>query len=186
VHNEALIDGINRKESAAFAKAYLLLRKEMVFYAGRLFSDSGVEGEDIVQDIFVSIWEKGDLRFADIGELKAYVYASVRNRFKNNARHLVHVERHKAAARLAEHSAVADMAETEVFSILSRSEKLLPAECARVFKLHIEGWSVKEIAEKLNKSENTVYHQRAEALKILRKKLSETDFGAVLIFYLFI
>lgn len=184
VQNQNLINGINRKEAIAFAEAYLMFRKDFVYYADRLFGGSEVEGEDVIQDIFVYIWEKRDARFEDINGFKAYIYAAIRNKLKNSARHSLHVERHRSFFS-AESSAVADMAETEVFSTLSRSETLLPAECARVFRMHMEGWSVKEIAEKLDKSENTVYHQRAEAINILRKKLSESDFGVIALLLLF-
>jgi RNA polymerase sigma-70 factor (ECF subfamily) len=65
------------------------------------------------------------------------------------------------------------IAENEILSVLSSSLDLLPTECAKVFKLCLDGWEIKEIADQLGKSESTVYKQKKEAITILRKKLSK-------------
>lgn len=174
IPNDDIIEGINQKQKNAFEQVYLILRKDMVYYANRLFREMDMDGEDIIQDIFVAIWQKPGLVFRNGYELKAYVYASVRNRLKNHIRHSSYSENYRRAY-LAEYAAVTDMAETEIIAVISHYEKLLSSECVRVFRMHLEGWSVKEIAERLDKSESTVYHQRAEIFKILRKKISRSD-----------
>ncbi len=49
----------------------------------------------------------------------------------------------------------------------------LPAACAKVLRFHIEGWDVKEIAQKLGKSQSTVYTQKQKAIDVLKSKLKE-------------
>lgn len=179
-----IITGINRKDTDAFTSAYLSLRPAMLYYAQRLFRGVEVDGEDIVQDIFISIWEKHGATFTGVADLKAYMYAAIRNRLKNSIRHAEHTSRYRRV-RLAEQTAVCDMAQTELLSLISHGLGLLPVECARVMRMHLEGWDIGEIAEKLGKSTSTVYHQRAEALRILREKIPPEEFGMLALLFLF-
>jgi DNA-directed RNA polymerase specialized sigma24 family protein len=53
--------------------------------------------------------------------------------------------------------------------------EMLPAECAKIFRLHIEEWEVKEIADRLGKAPSTVYAQKQKAITILKRKLRNLD-----------
>lgn len=60
--------------------------------------------------------------------------------------------------------------EAEVFSLVPVALNLLPEDCAESFKLFLEGYTVKEIAEKQSKPLTTIYSQREKAVAILRSK----------------
>ncbi len=59
--------------------------------------------------------------------------------------------------------------ESEMASIISKTLAQLPEESCKVFKLIIEGYSVKDIALKLDKAASTIYTQKHEAITILKK-----------------
>ena len=74
------------------------------------------------------------------------------------------------------------MVETEIIAELSGLPDLFPTECAKVLKLYLEGWDMKEIAVKLQKSPSTIYTQRQEIITILKKILNQKK--SLLLFYI--
>lgn len=65
---------------------------------------------------------------------------------------------------------IINAAEAEVFSFIPSALNILPLECAKSFKLFLEGWNIEEIAEQLGKKKSTIYNQKNDSLELLRKK----------------
>jgi len=154
-----------------FRKHYEMLCR----YAIRIIND-GTEAEEIVQDLFYSLWEKRQSLKIDIS-LKSYLFAAVHNRCMKYIRHRNVEEKYRS-----EHPAntvEAESPETYAYSeelneILERTLKSLPQKCSTIFRMNrFEGLKYSEIAAKLSVSVKTVEANMGRALKILRKNLKD-------------
>jgi RNA polymerase sigma-70 factor (ECF subfamily) len=168
-----LLKQFNDRDGRGFGEVYLSFHRDLYAFAGKLFQEVSITPDDVIQDIYMYIWEKKDIRFDSLGHLKSYLYVAIKNHYRNHLEHLKRVNEYTQQMLLDEDQFVVMIAENEVLSVLSSSLDLLPTECAKVFKLCLDGWEIKEIADKLGKSESTVYKQKNEAISILRKKLSK-------------
>lgn len=165
-----LLSQFNRRDPIAFNEIYKRYYNELTNFAGRLFYNTEICVDDVIQDVFITIWEGQSRQFDTLGGIKAYIYVCIKNKLKNYIAHNKHVDEYNRNM-LNDDCFVIQVAESEMLSILSHAIDLLPEECSKVFQLHLEGWEVQEIALKLNKSESTVYKQRSRAMEILKKQL---------------
>jgi RNA polymerase sigma-70 factor (ECF subfamily) len=136
----------------------------------------GVESDahEVVQEIFISVWEKGDDLNWDIG-LKAYLYRSVKNRCFNLNRDrkiTVDVEDQKEHIQSKVASPDQGLLDEDFNTRVNKAIESLPTRCRQVFLLkRREGFSQKEIAELMDTTEKTVENQMSKAMKILREKI---------------
>lgn len=167
-----LLKKFNGRDNFAFAQVYHLLYNELYHFTSRIYRDSEVIAEDVVHDVFIKVWESRDYQFKNIDNIKAYMFVAIKNRYRNHIDHQKSILKYNYNFKSNEENFTSEVVETEALSIITQAISLLPEECARVFKLHLEGWSVKEIACKLSKAESTVYTQRNEAISLLKSKLN--------------
>lgn len=179
---QKLVSLFNSRDSEAFGIVYLNIYKELFRFTSKVVHDTNLEADDVIHDIFINIWESSMRDFKSINNIKAYIYVSVKNYLRNNLDHQKTINRFAKEILEDDDYFAIKVAEVEVYSILEVSMKLLPDECLKVFKLYIEGYTIKEIAEKLNKNINTVYTQKRDAFTFIKQKLLKDDF----LFYLFI
>lgn len=170
--NSLLLTKFNIRDSEAYGKVYLMFYDPLYLFTTRIFQNTDAVAGDVIHDIFISIWERKDLKFNTLDHIKGYLYLSVRNKFKAYLSHRKHVDKFAQVAALDEEYSVAYIIESETIALLNDAIALLPTECAKVLRLFIEGWEIKEIADTLNKSQSTVYNQKNEAVAILKKKFS--------------
>ena len=138
--------------------------------AYRMLGDGEV-AEDIVQSVFLRIWEKNSLRNIEqpAGYLKkAVINASLNHLdtyFSKHVLRLDHIEEPVAPeSRSSDHSAFK--------AELDLAIKRLPPKCQVIFTLsRFEGMTSAEIAEYLNASTRTVENQIGIALRKLRADL---------------
>jgi RNA polymerase sigma-70 factor (ECF subfamily) len=176
-----LLKQFNERDSRGFGEVYLYFHNDLCCFAGKLFQEVNITPDDVIQDIYTYIWEKKETRFDSLGSIKSYLYTAIKNHYLNHLEHLKRVDEYTQQMLLDEDRFVVMIAENEILSVLSTSLDLLPEECAKVFKLSLEGWDVKDIAGKLGKSESTVYKQKNEAISVLRKKLSKDQLLVLLL-----
>ncbi len=131
---------------------------------------------DLVQDLFVHLWERCDA--GDVPLLTtAYLYTAARNRALKHLRH------RRVVARWAERVASAPLPTgpqaderlrtREMAEAIRRAIDALPDRCRQIFLLSREKYlSYAEIAEVLGISVETVETQMWRALKSLRKSLA--------------
>lgn len=158
--------------------AYEVLFKEfyvrLTIHANKFVQDSEV-AKEIVQDLFVSIYEKRETLNINTS-LNSYLYRAVRNRSIN------YIKAQKQKDKYSQYiKYTVDNTDNAVENIINKSElesalflaiSELPAKCRMIFKLNrFEGLSNGEIAEQLELSKRTVETQISKALKILRSKL---------------
>lgn len=177
LHNQLLVDRVNRKERRAFHELFKEYYSPLVGYALK-YVQRQEEAEDLVQDIFIALWES-DTLFKNEIVLRAYLYQSLKNRSLNHIKHQ-RVKRQYVEVKKTEEQSLEplnfDMMEEEVYRLLLKAVKSLPPRCREVFELHLEGLKNREIATQLKISELTVKSQKSKAVQILRKHFSSILF----------
>lgn len=170
--NELLLKQFNNRNAEAFSHIYLLLYDDVYYFTSNIFRNRVIDPDDVIQDVFLNLWENKKQQFNGVNNIKAYLIVAIKNRYINFIQHQKTISKHQSDVLHCKDYFVAEMVEMEVFSILREAEQLLPEECAKVFTEYINGLSAKEIASKLEKSEFTVYKQKNHAIKILKEKMS--------------
>ena len=143
------------------------------------------EAANIVQDIFLMLWEKREALRVDVS-LTAYLFTLVKNKCIDFLRHrmveqiysenIQHEYNEELNVKLfALESFDHNFSSEEDIEILLRNAiDKLPERCRLIFiKSRIERKKYKEIAEELNLSVNTVEGQISIALKKLREELKD-------------
>lgn len=179
-NSDRLLKQFNGREEPAFTEIYNLYYYEFFHFANRLFCDTVEYSEDVVQEVFINLWKNKSQNFDSLNGLKLYIYVCIKNRFRDYIKHKKHEEKYRKVVYCEDYFTV-QIAESEVYSIIAESVHLLPEECATVFRLHLDGWEVKEIAQRLGKTESTVYKQKSRAIEILKNKLSKDQLSILLI-----
>lgn len=166
-----LISRFNDRDNLAFEQVYRLLYNELYHFTRKICQDSSVIPNDVVHDIFIKIWEMKERKFENLNNLKAYIFIAIKNKFRNHIDHKKSIEKYNDNLKLDKYNFISEIVETETLSIINQAIDILPKECAKVFRLHLDGWQVKDIAIKLGKSERTVYIQKQESIFLIKKKL---------------
>lgn len=175
--DEQFLHRINEKDLDAFGKLFADFYNALVSYAVTFVGRQDV-AEDIVQDLFVEIWERS-APFASYDGFKTFLYHSVRNTCLNYLKH-EEVEK-KYVATLSEYDENDDeldfkIMEEELYRLLFTAIDELPAKCRQIFKLHLEGKGNEEIATLLDLSVQTVKTQKKRAMAYLRERLGNVYF----------
>ena len=163
-------------DKAAFDQIYNLYWRRLFLYVVKVIKDSEA-AEDIVQEIFVSLW----LRRQEITEqqsLSGYLFTAARFKGINFVQD--QLKKGKHADSLIEHFSASQnrlddlMEAKELNGIITKEIQKLPPKMRDVFVLsRRDQLSHKEISEKLQISDKTVKKQINNALKVLRPKLSK-------------
>jgi len=135
------------------------------------------DAEEIVQDIFVSLWNnKNDINIKV--SIRAYLFMSVKNACLNKIKHIKIREKYKQFNEIEIENNFIDLDKilnaNELELKIKEAIDKLPSERKKIFILsRYEDLKYKEIAEKLNISIKTVENQIGSALKFLRNELAE-------------
>lgn len=170
-NEETLLLKFNSRECMAFGQVYEQCFHEMMLFTAKLYKGTNIDAADVVQDVFISVWQADHLTFENLRHIKAYAYASIRNKFRNHLTKQQSVERYNTAVAYDDDKYVTEIIESEIYSFIQQSLKILPKDCADIIRYHIEGWNIKEISEKLNMSERSVFNKKKEAISILRQNM---------------
>jgi RNA polymerase sigma-70 factor (ECF subfamily) len=142
--------------------------------------------EEIVQDVFVNFWAKSAT--LDIqGNIKAYLYATLRNKVLHELRTAYNRARYAEIIRQLQAQSTDDQSLDAIYAKetecrINQVISSLSPQCREAFRLsRFEHLSYKEIATYMNISVNTVEKHIAKALSILRSKLNEYGDIAIVI-----
>lgn len=145
--------------------------KRLFVYAFRIYKDEKI-CEDIIQEIFISLWEKSI--DTNILNLEAYLIRSVKYKIANHIRDLkftpVHLEILQNMPNIYKSNNFMEYEEfeKEIFNEI----KKLPPKCQQVFMLsRFEDYSNPKIAEELDISIRTVEKHISNALKFLKSTI---------------
>lgn len=159
--NESIIKRVNAGDRTAFKLIFDQYYKALCAFTYK-YIPNPPEIDDIVQDVFMSFWEHNK-DFDHINSIKAFLYTSTRNKCLNNLKHKLVKQKHEAALIYeleSDHFFTQHVIEEEIFNQLYQEIKDLPASAQKIMLLALKGLKNKEIAAKLNISENTVKTQK--------------------------
>lgn len=171
-----LISHIARDDTNAFETLFHLYHKRVYAFAQSLLNSSH-DAEEIVQNVFLAIWnQRKNLNIS--GSFTSYIFAIARNMVYEQIRQKINKEAFSEyyLEHNVEYSFITEeeVAYHELEGKIQQCINLLPERRREIFVLsRIEKLSYKEIAEKLNISENTVDTQIRHALNSLRRQLTE-------------
>ncbi|QIL42283.1 RNA polymerase sigma-70 factor [Pedobacter sp. HDW13] len=175
VPDHELILLINQEEEQAFTEIYNRYWEKMASYAVRL-TKSEEEAADIVQEIFVSIWNRR-ITLVIKSTLGAYLIRSTRNLCLRYIERNIHTD--NFLDKITEQAVDNSLNIEESISLKELQENIdlgiakLPKKMREVYLLsRDEQLSYREIAEKLNIAEGTVKKQVSNALKIIADSLN--------------
>jgi len=156
-----------------FRKVFDNCYESLCRYAFTIIKDFD-QAEDIVQSMFMKLWEKRDSVAITIS-VRSYLFTSVYNQCLN------HLE-HRAVRARYDHVAGMEPTRNEQPAVFPEEleEKIrkavdaLPPQCRSIFIMsRYEELKYSEIAEKLGISVNTIQNQVCKALKLLREALKD-------------
>jgi len=159
-----------------FEKLFRQYYQMLCSYALKFVGDPDT-AEEIVQDLFYTLWEKRmEVRINT--SVKSYLFSAVHNRCLKLIEHRT-VEQKYRSYYLRNESEIdtepndsANMSDLQ--QIIDSTLDSLPERCGRIFRLNrFEGLKYYEIAEKLSISIKTVEANMGKALRHLRKNLKE-------------
>lgn len=175
-------------DHAAFTEIYIR-------YAGRIYNSTYKllqnrnEVRDIVQEIFISLWNKRS-DFVLKTNLAGYLYIAARNKVIKVIAHQQVKSKHfslfetgmEEGFTITDHS----IREKQLAQIIEDEINDLPAKMRHVLNLSRKSYLThKEIAATLNLSESTVKKQVNNALKILRVRLQGFHLWLIFFFLFF-
>ncbi len=166
----AIREGNERIFEEVFRKYY----QSLCHYANNILKDSD-EAEEIVQNLFFSLWEKRASLEINIS-LKSYLYRSVHNHCLNRIKHLKIREEYVQYSNNYYENSYESVNQAvmgnELEAKIKAAIEKLPEQCRLVFKMsRFEELKYNEIAEQLGISVKTVENQIGKALKVLRAEL---------------
>jgi RNA polymerase sigma-70 factor (family 1) len=173
---------LNESNRDAFGVLYSRYKGLLYVHAFRKVNDKD-EAADVVHDLFADLWERRH-SLSITGKVSAYLYTAVRYRVIKVIGRRIQNEKHIATTgRIAESShCITDhlVREKMLMAIIEKEISALPRKMRQVFEMSRKaGLSHREIAERLDLSDETVRKHIQHALRTLRMKL-----GIVLYIYL--
>lgn len=135
------------------------------------------DAENIVQDVFLLLWEKREVLDIKVS-LLSYLFSLIKNKCLDHLRHRLVVEEYqqefKAKLSSLESLNYAFNTEEDIEQVLKKAIEALPERCRTIFlKSRLEGKKNREIADELNISVSTVENQITIALKKLKVELKD-------------
>jgi len=181
---ERAIEGLKNGDKLIFEEIYREYFVPLCYYCLK-YVDSYEDSEEIVQDLFVKIWEMHDEIEINIS-LNAYLYKAVQNYALNHLGKQKTKEKLQAfrdKSVLVSLGSGQDNLEEEELSIVLRHAILkLPEKRREIFELsRFDGFQNMKIAEKMAISVKTVETQMTKTLKYLRIVLKDyLTIGAII------
>jgi len=154
-------------------------------YCHKLFSfvfkilKNEAEADDIVQEVFVKIWESKD-KLGEYPLLNSYIFTIayngsvdlIRKRI-NNLKYIEHLKNSSIVHAFP--TIIGEMEFNELNSQIEKQIGNLPERQKQVYHLHrVEGLTYPEIAVQLGISKNTVENHMVKALKYLRQNIDNS------------
>lgn len=175
--DESLMIAISKGDQRAFDQIYARYSGPLLGYFIRLLWKDREKAEDFVHDIFAKIIKKPEL-FDPTRSFKTWIYSVANNMCKNEYKKQ-EVRKNTSngldeSYGVKDHNAnvLSEVFDNQFKGEFEKSLEDLDAKHSEVFKLrHIEGLSIKEIAEILEISDGTVKSRLFYATKYLASSL---------------
>lgn len=179
-----LLERMKSGDRDAFSLIYRLYWKSLYDAAYQRLKDSK-QSEDIVQDVFVSLWLRRDK--VSIKNLPAYLHTSVRFKiFKYVERDLVNQSFYEPMEMILSGGIRADeeLMTKEMIRLTKLFADSLPEKRKKIFTLHLSGnLTTQEIADQLQINRKTVQNQLGRIFESLRSVITEVGILLICIFF---
>jgi len=181
-----LVKALQKGDIDAFNQLYAKYNLKL-FYFIRGYIGSKEDAEEIIQEVFITIWETRK-RLKEYLSFNSYIftisYNAILKFYRNKGRRQKHMDIYLKGL---EDRSNKTLKEVEYDSLVTLIEKIivqLPPKRQKVFRLSREkGLSNKEIAKQLNLSIRTVEAQIYQAIKFIKKKLEKENLAVLLLFF---
>ncbi len=177
----ALVVAIGRWQEDALAEVYRRHGGAAFALAGRLLNDRQL-AEEVLQEVFLRLWNAPDRFDSERGSLRAYLLAQTHGRSVDLLRSETS-RRRREEREARESTAFGDDIEREVID-LTVSEKVkevvagLPTDERQAIELaYFGGHTYRQVAVMLDAPEGTVKSRIRSGLRRLRKDLAEAGVG---------
>jgi RNA polymerase sigma-70 factor, ECF subfamily len=182
VHPEEvqILERIRNGDVQAFETVFRAYYQSLCLFSFRYLKRTDL-AEEIVQDIFVNIWDKRSSLQLETS-LKSYLYRAVHNNSLKYIQHQKVVEKHADHLTHRKEQSFSEpqnnLQVEEVTKLQNNSYNSMPQKTREIFELsRNEGLKYAEIAEKLEISVKTVEAHMGSALKVLRENLKDYLIG---------
>jgi len=171
---------LKAEDGLAFTEIYRRYSEKLLIM-GYSYSKDRELAEEIVQEVFVGLWERRSL--LSVEKLQAYLATSIKFSvfkaiYKQRRRAEIVVENYEPQYATFEEMLHAKFLQEFIDGLVEQ----LPEKCSKVYTLsRQDGLNNREIAERLNISEKTVEAHLTKALKSVRKSLRERGIFILLI-----
>ncbi|MFZ1561447.1 MAG: RNA polymerase sigma-70 factor [Saprospiraceae bacterium] len=166
-------------DKSSFKNLFELHYSPLCNFAYRITDDID-QAEDIVQDIFVKVWNDPDLLDGN-KNINSYLYSMVRNRaLEVIRRENISQKINQQLEYIQNNAADTNVEEEEIEKLLLLEQiyvsiRQLPPKCSEVFTLSkVNGLTYVQIAEKMNISVKTVENHMGKALRLMRELLTKS------------
>jgi RNA polymerase sigma-70 factor (ECF subfamily) len=176
--DDELLSAIRQDDEKAFAELIKRYWKSVHAMAYARVRSLDVT-QDIVQKLFISIWDKRAT--LSIRHLPSYLNTATKNRVLNyidsQLTHRKHWDYYKQFISHQEDVTEHDVQVNELMEALECGMNELPEKSKKIFRLHqLEGVSISEIARSLNLSEKAIQYHLTQSTKRLRLHLKDYMF----------
>ena len=168
---------IQRQDQLAFEVLFDRYWKRLYSFAFKIYKEEAI-CEDIVQEIFISLWEKSTN--TNIVNLEGYLLRAVKYKVANYIRDLKFDSGHLEILQNIPHPSKTDkhLVYQEFEAGIFMEIKKLPPRSQEVLILsRLEYYTNIEIAQKLGLSVRTVEKHISDALKLLKMKIDPYQFS---------
>jgi len=169
ISDQGLVDSLKNGDQNSFKEIYKRFRPKLYIFAFNIINDRDV-CEEMIQDIFIDLWVRRKEK--KIENLSAYLYKAVKFQiFKQfRKRKLIDKRIEEFDDFISGYNIEEHFEFKELFARVENIIAGLPRQRRIIFQLNRDdGLSAREIAKKLNISEQTVRNQIYSALKEIRK-----------------
>lgn len=185
ISDNLLVTKIQNNDKEAFKLLYNRYNKKIYYFSLKHLGNN-VEAEELVQSVFINVWENRESLDAN-GSVKNYIYKSavnyIYNYLKKKAIRARFIESEISKGEIHSNLTYEQVFFHDLERSLSEVVENLPSQQQKIFQLsRYEGLTTKEIAEKLNLSERTVENQIYRSLKVIRNALK----GGIVLFLMLI
>lgn len=166
-----LLDRLKAGDEEALKEIFDIYYKPLCIYSVQ-FTEQEQESEDIVQDLFIRIWEKHLYR--QITQLGMYLFFAVRNQSMAYARKHEQYEDIEDLEKDLYTEWNDDFSEEEINQkrrqLHDTLKKLSPKEYAILTEIIVNSKPYKQVAQEMDISVNTVKTHLRRAMKVLREE----------------
>jgi len=166
-----LLNRLKQGDKQAYEKIYFGFNKELLYAAYKKTGDK-IVAEELVQNIFISLWEKRlDLQ---INNLQAYLFGALKLSVINHVRSLVMENKYMEYQTLTyseDHHDTSNQVDLhDLSSIIEKGINSLPEKTQEVFRLsRYQHQSTKDISTELNISEKAVEYHITRSIKRIKE-----------------